>query len=107
MQLCIPKELEQMERAHWGVKTAACHLWDTPDDSSVFYKELIKNNGHYVNAEITLYDDDDTGTDEFKIVVSGLDFGSRIFFTWVDLVEMGKVLATTLLISSISQQYFI
>ena len=25
------------------------------------------------------------------MVVSGLDFGSRIFFTWVDLVEMGKV----------------
>ncbi len=67
------------------------HFWDTPADSSVFYKELIKNNGHYVNAEITLYDDDGTGTDEFKIVVSGLDFGSRIFFTWVDLVEMGKV----------------
>jgi hypothetical protein len=44
------------------------HFWDTPADSSVFYKELIKNNGHYVNAEITLYDDDGTGTDEFKII---------------------------------------
>jgi hypothetical protein len=37
-----------------------------------------------------LYDDDGTGTDEFKIVVSGLDFGSRIFFSWVDFLAMGK-----------------
>jgi hypothetical protein len=37
-----------------------------------------------------LHDDDGTGTDEFKMVVSGLDFGSRIFFSWVDFLAMGK-----------------
>ncbi len=65
------------------------HFWDVTW-LGVNYKKLIKNNGHYVPVKITLHDDDGTGTDEFKMVVSGLDFGSRIFFSWVDLLAMGK-----------------
>ena len=65
------------------------HFWDVTW-LGVNYKKLIKNNGHYVPVKITLHDDDGTGTDEFKMVVSGLDFGSRIFFSWVDFLAMGK-----------------
>jgi hypothetical protein len=54
------------------------------------YNKLVKNNGKYVSAKITLHDDDGTGHDEFKIVVTGLDFGSRLSYSWTDLVAMGK-----------------
>ncbi|SHE22143.1 hypothetical protein BBROOKSOX_88 [Bathymodiolus brooksi thiotrophic gill symbiont] len=58
----------------------------------VIYNALMKDGNKYVNATITLHDDDGTGTDEIKIVVSGLDFSSRIFFSWTDMVAMGKTL---------------
>jgi hypothetical protein len=58
----------------------------------VIYSALMKNGNEYVDATITLHDDDGTGTDEIKIVVSGLDFSSRIFFSWTDMEAMGKTL---------------
>ncbi len=58
----------------------------------VIYSALMKDGNEYVDATITLHDDDGTGTDEIKIVVSGLDFSSRIFFSWTDMVAMGKTL---------------
>ena len=58
----------------------------------VIYSALMKDGNEYVDATITLHDDDGTGTDEIKIVVSGLDFSSRIFFSWTDMEAMGKTL---------------
>jgi hypothetical protein len=46
----------------------------------VIYNALMKDGNKYVNATITLHDDDGTGTDEIKIVVSGLDFSSVQIF---------------------------
>jgi hypothetical protein len=36
----------------------------------VIYNALMKDGNKYVNATITLHDDDGTGTDEIKIVVA-------------------------------------
>jgi predicted nucleic acid-binding protein len=53
------------------------------------YNKLIKNNGQYIQTRVVL-SGDHTGTDQFKIYAEKLDFGSRIRFSWDDLVTMGN-----------------
>jgi hypothetical protein len=52
----------------------------------------MKDGNVYVDATITLQDDDGTGSVEITIVVSGLDFSSRILFSWTHMEAMGKTL---------------
>jgi hypothetical protein len=52
----------------------------------VIYNALMKDGNKYVNATITLHDDDGTGTDEIKIVVSGLDFSSLLIFLLCNVI---------------------